>query len=300
MRFAVIGDCLLDVNVAPSGPIAPAADAPARVELGPGGQAANVAVRLARRGAAVRLVAPMAEDAAGRLLREALAADWIELVPLAAEHSGTVVVLLDGAERTMLSQRAAFPPSVDAVVRVAIADAAWIHCSGYALLDTQGAAVAAVLAERPSGTVLSVGGCAVVPAGRARFRDVLTLARPDLLVLNRDEAASLGRAFGMVVTDRAGASATIGELEIREPAIAGPTVDATGAGDAYAAALIARLAEGRWPPGEAQLHDAMQAAATLASLVAGVGGAQALVASEETLARGRAAGWLPSAGGPHS
>ena len=298
MRFAVIGDCLLDVTVAPSGPIAPAADVPARVTLGPGGQAANVAVRLAR-GAAVRLVAPIADDAAGRLLREALAADRVEVVPLATERSGTVVVLLDGAERTMLSQRAVFPPSADAVVQVSIADAAWIHCSGYALLDARGAAVAAVLAERRSGTVLSVGGCAVAPTERARFRDVLTLARPDLLVLNRDEATSLGPGLGMVATDRDGSSATVGELEIREPAIAGPTVDATGAGDAYAAGLIALLADGPWPPGEAQLREAMQAGAALARRVAGVAGAQAPVAGEATLARDRGASSLPSAGGSH-
>lgn len=300
MRFAVIGDCLLDVTVAPSAQIVPTADVPARIELGPGGQAANVAVRLARRGAAVRLVVAIGEDAAGRLLREALAADRIEVVPLAAERSGTVVVLLDGAERTMLSQRAAFLPSAAAVVSGAIADAAWIHCSGYALLDAHGAAVAAVLAERRRGTVLSVGGCAVAPTERARFRDVLTLARPDLLVLNRGEAASLGPGFSMVVTDRDRSSATIGPREIREPAIPGPTVDATGAGDAYAAGLIACLADGEWPAGEAQLRVAMQAAAALASLVAGVAGAQAGVAGEEIFALGRAAACLPSAGGPHS
>ncbi len=287
MRFAVIGDCLLDVTAAPSGPIAPAGDAPARVELGPGGQAANVAVRLARRGAAVRLVAPIAEDAAGRLLREALAADRIELVPLASERSGTVVVLLDEAGRTMLSQRAPYPPSAAAVVSEAIADAGWIHCSGYVLLDAKGAAVAAALAARRGGTVLSVGGCAVAPTQRGTFRDVLTLARPDLLVLNHDEAASLGPGFSMVITDPGGSSATIGEMEIRVPATRGAGVDATGAGDAYAAALIACLADGRWPSNEAQLREAMQAAAALASLVAGVAGAQAAVAGEERLARGR-------------
>ncbi|MEP6681288.1 MAG: PfkB family carbohydrate kinase, partial [Chloroflexota bacterium] len=296
-RFVVIGDCLLDVTVAPSGPIAPAADVPARVTLGPGGQAANVAVRLARRGAGVRLVAPNADDAAGRLLREALAADGIEVVPLATERSGTVVVLLDGAERTMLSQRAVFPPLADALVQVAIADAAWIHCSGYVFLDPCGAAVAAVLAERNSGTVLSVGGCTVAPPDRARFLDALTLARQDLLILNRDEATSLGPGFGMVATDRDGSSATIGELEIREPAIAGPTVDATGTGDAYAAGLIALLADGPWPPREAPLREAMKAGAALAHLVAGVAGAQAPVAGEATVARDRTARSLPSAGG---
>ena len=56
MHFAVVGDCLLDVTVASSGPIVRGGDEPARIELGPGGQAANVAVRLARGGASVRLI----------------------------------------------------------------------------------------------------------------------------------------------------------------------------------------------------------------------------------------------------
>lgn len=282
MRFAVVGDCLLDVTVAPSGPILPTADAPARIELGPGGQTANVAVRLARQGAAVRLVVPVADDAVGRLLREALASDRIELVPLAAERSGTVVVLLAGVERTMLSARAAFPPSAAATLAGAIGDADWVHCSGYALLDPHAAPVAAALAERPVASMLSIGGCAVPFEASARFRDLLGRARPDLLVLNGAEALSLGPGFSMVVTDRDGSSATIGALNVREAAIAGPTVDATGAGDAYAAALITRLAEGAWPPpDEVQLRAAMRAAAALASLVGGVLGAQARVAGEE-------------------
>nr|MDQ2935346.1 PfkB family carbohydrate kinase [Chloroflexota bacterium] len=57
-------------------------------------------------------------------------------------------------------------------------------------------------------------------------------------------------------------------------------VDATGAGDAYAAGLISRLSERAWPPNEAPLRDAMRAAAALAALVAGAFGAQARVAGE--------------------
>jgi ribokinase len=280
MQFAVVGDCLLDVTVAPSGPMVRGGDEPARIELGPGGQAANVAVRLARGGASVRLITPFADDAAARLLREAMAAERIELVPLAAERTGTVVALLDGGERTMLSQRVPFPASAGRTLAGAIADAGWIHCSGYALLDAQADALAATLAERRAGARLSVGGCAVPFETLARFRDRLIVTGPDLLVLNRVEAAALGPAFNMVVTDARGSSATIGSLKVREAAPAGPAVDATGAGDAYAAGLIRSLSERAWPPNEAQLRDAMRAGAALAALVAGAVGAQARVAGE--------------------
>ena len=280
MRFVVVGDCLLDVTVAPSGPIRPGADAPAGIELGPGGQAANVAVRLARQGASVRLVAPFADDAAGRLLREAMAAEPIELAALAVERTGTVVALLEDGERAMLSQRAPFPATTASTLAPAIADAGWIHCSGYALLDAQADALAATLAGRRAGARLSVGGCAVPSENLARFRDRLIVTSPDLLVLNRVEAAALGPGFSMVVTAARGSSATVGSLKIREAAPAGPAVDTTGAGDAYAAGLIRSLAERAWPPNEAQLRDAMRAGAALADLVAGAVGAQARVAGE--------------------
>jgi sugar/nucleoside kinase (ribokinase family) len=280
MRFVVVGDCLLDVTVAPSGPIRPGADAPAGIELGPGGQAANVAVRLARQGASVRLVAPFADDAAGRLLREAMAAEPIEVAALAVERTGTVVALLEGGERTMLSQRAPFPATTAGTLAGAIADAGWIHCSGYALLDAHGPAVAATLVRRPLGAILSIGGCAVPPEGTQRFRDLLAVAGPELLVLNRAEAGSTGEGFSMVVTDPDGSSATIGSLTLRQTAIGRATLDATGAGDAYAAGLILTLARGPWPPAEGQLREAMRAGAELAGLVAGAVGAQARMAGE--------------------
>jgi ribokinase len=282
MRFVVVGDCLLDVTVAPSGPIRPAADAPAGIDLGPGGQAANVAVRLARQGASVRLVAPFADDVAGRLLREAMAADSIDVAPLAVERTGTVVALLEDGERTMLSQRAPFPATTAGTLAGAIANAGWIHCSGYALLDAHGPAVAATLARRPSGAILSIGGCAVPPEGTQRFGDLLAVARPELLVLNRAEAASTGEGFSTVVTAPDGSSATIGSLTLRQPAIARATLDATGAGDAYAAGLILTLSRGPWPPAEGQLREAMRTGAELAGLVAGVVGAQARVAGEHS------------------
>ena len=67
-EFVVIGDLSLDIVVAQSGPAREGSDVPATIRIGPGGQGANVAVRLARQGASARLVAPCADDPAGRLL----------------------------------------------------------------------------------------------------------------------------------------------------------------------------------------------------------------------------------------
>ena len=89
-------------------PMRPGGDVPAAIRLEPGGQGANVAVRLARRGLAVSpCLRPRPTTRPGRMLRAALGADGVELRrPLAAERTGTVVVAPRcRGERTMLSQR---------------------------------------------------------------------------------------------------------------------------------------------------------------------------------------------------
>jgi sugar/nucleoside kinase (ribokinase family) len=300
MRFAVVGDCTLDIVVVPDRRRRHAGDVPAQIRLGPGGQAANVAVRLARLGKSVRLVAPLADDLAGRLLRDALERDGVTVASLPAQRSAAVAVLLDaGRERTMLSDR---QPLAAAAAAAALVDAEWVHCSGYALLDdATGDALAAALAARPTHVRLSVGGGSLPPgpARVARFRARLRSAAPQLCLLSRDEAgAMLGRA-SPPASDAAAQLATLAEVVIvtagadgsaatlardlltAPPAAApGPVVDATGAGDAYAAALIATLAAAPWPPRPAQLRRAMAAAGRLGARVARVAGAQGRVAGE--------------------
>jgi len=305
MRFAVVGDCTLDIVVVPERRRRHAGDVPAQIRLGPGGQAANVAVRLARRGESVRLVAPLADDLAGRLLREALEHDGVSIAPLPSPRSAAVAVLLDaGGERTMLSDR---QPLAAASVAAALADVVWVHCSGYALIDdATGDALAVALGARPNSVRLSVGGGSLPPrrAQVARFRARLRSAAPQLCILNRDEAgAMLGRASPpapvaatqlasladvVVVTAGAdGSAATLGGGLLTAPRsdVVGPVVDATGAGDAYAAALIARLASAPWPPRPGQLRRAMAAAGLLGAKVARVAGAQGRVAGERRRAR---------------
>jgi sugar/nucleoside kinase (ribokinase family) len=300
MGFAVVGDCALDIVIVPDRRRRPAGDVPARIRLGPGGQAANVAVRLARLGRPVRLVAPLADDLAGSLLRDALEQEGVAVARVPAPRSAAVAVLLDaGGERTMLSDRQSLSAPAAAA---ALAGAEWVHCSGYALLDdAAGDALAAALRARPLSVRLSVGGGSVPPQrGKvARFRARLRSAAPQLCILSRDEAAALvGRpsrsasdaaarlaALADVVVVTAGAdgsAATLaGRTLIAPPADVGmPMVDATGAGDAYAAALIARLAAAPWPPRPGELRRAMAAAGRLGARVAGVVGAQARVAGE--------------------
>lgn len=299
-RFLVIGDATLDVMVAPSRPLRAGGDVPATIGVGPGGQGANVAVRLARRGERVTLVAPIADDAGGRLLREALGGDGVEISAVPATGSAIVVALLaPGGERSMLSDRR----SIDAAaVDAAGLEADWIHVSGYALLDdATGDDLAGFLAARPAAVRLSLAGGSIPPepARAARFRERMATARPDILVLGREEAAALfGRppasapdaatalarraAIVVVTAGEAGSAAAMSadRIQVAAPALPGPMVDATGAGDAYVAALASCLAATAWPPSAVRLRDAMIEGSRAGALVARVAGAQGRVAGE--------------------
>jgi len=273
----VVGDALLDVHVVPAELPRPGGDVPAEIRLEPGGQGANVAVRLARRGVSVRLACAIGTDAAGDLLRERLSADGVELVDLGAPATGAVVVLLDSArERTMLSQRVPFAARLPAA---ALADSAWLVVSGYLLRELE-AGVSAT-GDAPCRALL---GCSLGPAEVGRWREAAAFLAPHLVILNADEARAVGAEMPgavVVVTTVDGATATVAGRVVSAPATAGSeVVDTTGAGDAFAAGLIAELAESDWPPDARQLGRAMAAAAELAAAVTRVRGAQTRVVGE--------------------
>ena len=274
----VIGDALLDVHVTPSAPLEPGSDRAAEVRLEPGGQGANLAVRLARRGVPVRLICALADDTAGAMVRAALGSDGVEVDAREVPMTGVVVALIDAdGDRTMLSQRV---PLLDGDHHVH--EVTWTVISGYVLLEPGASRLPALVALSQR---RAVAGCAITPAQVEGWSSALRALAPDLLVLNRDEARMLAGAETVaavvVVTDAEGASASIDGRTIRVDAPAGePATDTTGAGDAFVAALLADLLAGPWPPSEEALEAAMHAATRLASAVARSRGAQARVLDE--------------------
>ena len=140
---------------------------------------------------------------------------------------------------------------------------------------------------------IAVVGCAL-PDGAAsdwwlRARNL----RPDLVVMNADEARAVGGHDAATLAAESGALVVVTEPDGAQAAFADPdlpvrriridlvpAVDTTGAGDAFVAALVAELRPPPWPPADAALDDALTTAAAFAAQVARVPGAQARVASE--------------------
>jgi sugar/nucleoside kinase (ribokinase family) len=245
----VVGDVAVDVLVAPSEPAVRGADVGARIRTAAGGAGANTAAWLAYLGAEVTLVARVGDDAAGRAAVADLATAGV-LPALAVdpdEPTCTVVVLLDGDERTMLSDRGA-AARLEPADLPALDGADHLHLSGYVLLDptSRPAGLTALAVARAAGMTTSVDPQAA-PALTAEFRE--WVRGVDLLLPNADELDALGgSAMDLITTGTARAVAvTDGSRGARwiddtgrwhAPALPVDVVDPTGAGDAFDAGLL--------------------------------------------------------------
>ena len=250
----VLGDLVLDVALAPGGPLAAGTDVPGRVSLHQGGSAANTARWLARLDVATTLVGSVGRDAAGRALVEALRADRVTMrvVRVAGVRTGRIGVLVgpDG-ERSFVADRGAADALTPDDLRSSwFAGADLLHLPAYSLLGEPlgTAGRAAVRMARAAGARVSLDLASIGPLladGRAAAEALVREVDPDLLLATAAELHGLlgsggrtdARAVGLasiVVIKRGAAGVTV--LARDEP---GPGRGAAGRGAAGAAAALA-------------------------------------------------------------
>jgi ribokinase len=285
-RVVVLGDVMVDVVTRLSGPVAPGSDTPARIAFEGGGQAANTAGWLTRAGAPVALVARVGDDAPGREAVAELDALGVDtrVVVDDLRPTGTCVVLVaaDG-ERTMFPDAGAndgLAPGDFGDDLLVAGD--HLHVSGYALLRDGSRAAALSAAERAATAGMSVS---VDPSSAALLSEGL---RPlgkavGLLLPNAFEATTLtglvdpaaaARALTesipevVVTLGQEGALWTDGGELVRMDAEAAEVVDTTGAGDAFAAGLLAARLRGAAPA------EALRAGCSLAARAVATPGAR--------------------------
>jgi ribokinase len=265
-RIVVLGDVMVDVVAGLSRPLAPGSDAPAVIRFHGGGSAANTAAWLAAAGAEPALVARVGDDERGRGARDELRAGGVDAL-LAVDPelpTGTCVVLVgaDG-ERTMGPDAGANDGLLDSdLPDELLAAGRHLHVAGYALLrsGSRPAARAAIARALGSGMTVSVDPSSHALLSAAFLDDA---AGAGLLLPNADEAraltgeedpgragAALARRFGEVVVTLGadGALWTDGRETVRDEAVpVEAAVDSTGAGDAFAAGLLAARLKGAAP-----------------------------------------------------
>jgi ribokinase len=262
-RVVVLGDLMADVVTAHDGPIAAGSDTAAKIELRPGGSAANVAAWLARAGADVTLIGRVGQDAAADVALGGLNGIDLRITRDPERPTGTCVVLVaPGGERTMLPDPGANDALSIADIPDDVFDRGTLHVSGYALLrhGSRAAALTAMDRARDAGMKISVDPASAAPlANDPIFLDRITPI--DLLLPNEDEIEVLGRQLNVpeIVITRGprGATWTNGFDTLDERAVPVDAVDTTGAGDAFAAGFLSV-----WPP---DVEAALAAGARLAA-----------------------------------
>lgn len=281
-RVLVVGDLVTDVVAVLAAPLAARSDTAAEVRVSGGGQGANTAAWLAAAGSPVTLVATVGEDETGRQRQAELAGVDLAVRRVPGVRTGTVVVLSHAGDRTMVTDRGAAaqlrPADVDGAL-ARFADATHLHLSGYVLLDegSRAAGRHALATARARGLSSSVDAATAAPlrhVGGGAFLD--WVAGVDLLLANADEAEvfaphTTAAAAGAVVVKHGAAGARwqgVDGTSVRADAPPATVIDPTGAGDAFAAGLLAA-----WLAG-ADVASALAAGARLGARAVGLVGAR--------------------------
>lgn len=243
-----------------------------RFDARPGGAPCNVAVGLARLGRHACFLGRVGSDPFGRLLRGHLAGAGVDtsMVVAAAEKTTLAVTALDGqgkAEYSFYANGTAdWQWSDSEIPRVLPAGARALYVGGLALRLAPGAAVLEGLMQRTrqEGRALvffdpnvRTGFGFSATAERARverqlaFAHVIKASEDDIALLYpgrdyREIAAAWQQAMSGLVAVTLGPGGVYAlapdGTEITQPAASAEVVDTVGAGDAFAAAMLDRLA----------------------------------------------------------
>ncbi|MGQ7297050.1 PfkB family carbohydrate kinase [Quadrisphaera sp. KR29] len=313
-RVVVVGDAVLDRDllgrsdrVAPDAPV-PVVDLHG-VDESPGG--AGLTALLVAGRAQTTLVAPLADDDAGRRLREALEGALDPVAVHALGHEGgtrtKTRVRVAGQSLVRLDEGGpATPTGVDAGALAAVlAEADVVLVSDYGAGTTRDPVVRAALAEaarrvpvvwdpHPRGGA-PVPGCALVTPNLAEARAAASAAvagaTPDVLA---EHLASTWGVRGVCVTTGAQGAwlAAPGTEAVFAPAAVVAGGDPCGAGDSFAASAAVSLATGRVPS-----EAVVAAVADASAWVAGGGASGWRAAQREAAQQGSAAAPGAAAGG---
>ncbi len=256
----------------PDGPIRDDTDTPSTIRFRPGGSAANTAAWLGHLGAAVDFVGTVgAADATHHA--EQLVGVTTHLTVHPELPTGTIIVIVQGESRNMLTERGANRAlHPDQVTDALLADARILHLTGHTLLGEHGLA-SLIARARAAGVVVSISpgsagfiadygvdafaeailGATMVFASLDEGRLLTGLVEPaEVAAALPFEIVVLTQGMAGVIVDHPG-----GQLQV--PAVPASVVDPTGAGDAFCAGFLdAWLRTG-------DLHEAATAGARVAA-----------------------------------
>lgn len=288
-RVVVVGDIMNDIVVVPRGPIVPDTDTESQIRHRPGGSAANTAAWIGSLGTPVDFIGCVGDaDAAMHvdLFESGGVTPHLQVEP--GIPTGAIVILVNGEERSMLTERganAAF--SGITLTDEILDDAAVVHISGYTIVKDFGSGAAQRIIRRAQerGVPVSVTPGSygyLAEYGVERFLDDIRgteILIPNLaegqLLSGREDPLEVGAALlqhaPIVLLSRGSLGVILFRrdhppLEVPPPPVA-HLIDPTGAGDALAAGFLSHWVASRDP--EAAIRSAVLVAARAVMLIGG-------------------------------
>lgn len=259
-RIVVFGDVIDDIVVVPNGPIRNDTDTPSSIRHRAGGSAANVASWLGDQKAPVDFVGRVAAEDVARhtaiLERYGVSP---HLVADPEQPTGTIIVLVDGNSRSMLTERGANAwLTADDVSDELLDSASVVHLTGYSIYHSEDHEPLRRLFARAAARGVAVS---VDPASAGSLDDfgvaafLEAIAGASMLFPNLDEgcmltgltnpleiAGALAEQFPLVALTLGEGGVVVAQSgqELRTvPAQSCTAVDPTGAGDAFTAGFLA-------------------------------------------------------------
>lgn len=239
---------------------------PEALALYSGGAAANTAIALARLGRAVAFLGRVGSDPLAEVPLAALADAGVDVSGVqhdTAAPTGMVYAVAEpsGRRTTVAHQGASARFELGPAARAAIRDAGLVHLTGYALLaePQRSAALDAVAEAMAAGVPVSLDPCLTGPAEALETIRSL-LPRLAVLLPNRAEALALAGtaelddavarlaaatpALLAVKLDGSGCRLAHGPYEVSAAAFPVAVASPAGAGDAFAAVVLAGVQDG--------------------------------------------------------
>jgi len=251
-RVLVIGDVIDDIIVVPDGAIRPNTDTNASITQTLGGSAGNIASWASHAGAHVTFIGCVASSDEQRVTKEfETFGVHVELQTSDTKPTGSLVVLVDGDSRSMLTDRGANKElSLEALTIDYLSDYSYVFLSGYTLFGRSEAEIKNfIFRVQDSGALLAIdpGSTGYIKDfGVEEFKRAVNGV--DIIVPNKEEFELLATETSHITIVTKGSNGVDLYIEgIKTNSFDSPVVEAidpTGAGDAFAGSLIAYLAQG--------------------------------------------------------
>ena len=245
----VIGDVIDDIIVVPKEPIRANTDTDSSIHQTLGGSASNIACWAASLGADVTFLGCVNSKDEFRVTEQFASYKVKTILQLSDQPTGSLVVLVDGENRSMLTDRGANKElDIKSLNYIFFTNFDYVFISGYTFFGREVIEIKDLIYEAQHGgamVLVDPGSSGYIKDfGLEDFKNAIYAS--DVLIPNSEEFDLLGATLSQITVVKngsAGVDAYAEGIKMKSyPVEKVEAVDPTGAGDAFAGGLVATLA----------------------------------------------------------